>query len=319
MQRSMLDGWTPADFAALENGVLVAHHRLHESGMFDDDALAELIDRHPAHSLTISTMGGTADRFNWSEVDRNGVSGAELLDLVRRGRLWINIRRLMDHHPQHRDVILAMYDEMDRNCPGRRSFNHTANLLVSSPTAIVPYHTDVPVNMLWHIRGSKRVWVYPPFDSRFLPQESIEEVVAAAAAEEIPYDPSLDRYALSYDLWPGEMVTWPQNTPHRVTNLAGVNVSLSTEHYTPAARRRNNIHFANRFLRRQFGFPCRSTRIEGPAALCKVGISRAVRFANRWTKKPERSFHYPVRYRLDIDSADGVVPIGSDTREPVLV
>ena len=72
-----------------------------------------------------------------------------------------------------------------------------------------------------------------------------------------------------YDLQPGEMVTWPQHTPHRVVNTDGVNVSLSTEHMTSRAARRNNVFLANRHFRqsaRRQSF--RSTELTGwrPAA-----------------------------------------------------
>ena len=37
---------------------------------------------------------------------------------------------------------------------------------------------------------------------------------------------------------------WPQNAPHRVSNLDGLNVSLSTEYFTRQSRRRFQVFVA---------------------------------------------------------------------------
>src|SRR5688572_459347 len=112
MSRSLLADWTPQQYRALEHDVLLAPHRLHESGLFDDENLIRMLDRHPACDLGINTMGQKATRFEWREGDRNGVSSDVLLTLVRRGRLWINLRNVMRHHPDCRDAIDALFDEL---------------------------------------------------------------------------------------------------------------------------------------------------------------------------------------------------------------
>ena len=310
MQNTWLVDWTPEQFSALEEGVLVAKHRLHESGLFSDKSLAELIDTHPADCLHVNTMGTDNNEFQWREGDRAGVSGDVLLDTVRRGRLWLNLRNVLTHHAEFRALVNDVYDELEQNCPGFTANNRSANLLVSSPGALVHYHMDIPVNILWHLRGTKRVWVYPHFDERFVSQDVTERVCSGEFSEDVPYDESFDKYALVFDVQPGEVITWPQHTPHRVTNLDGLNVSLSTEHKNARAKRRINVHLANQFLRRNLALPCRSTNVDGPVAHTKQAISRAVRWYHKLTRQPAEHYTYPVTFRVDPQAPLGYTDLG---------
>lgn len=113
--------------------------------------------------------------------------------------------------------------------------------MISSPTAMVYYHCDATTNILWHIRGLKRIWVYPACDERFISQRLMEDIFASVMDEEVPYDPSFDDDAVAFDLKPRDVVSWPFNAPHRIMNLGTVNVSLSNvppvgNHGAPPAR-----------------------------------------------------------------------------------
>lgn len=294
-----LTAWSHDEYQALENQVLLAKHRLHQCGLFDHDNLIRILDQHPERDLGINTMGDRASRFEWREGRRNGVASDVLLDLVRRGRLWINVRKVLDHHPAISKAVNAIYDELELRSPGFKAQQRSANLLISSPGAIVHYHLDVPVNMLWHIRGVKRVWVYP-LNEHFVSQHNIEGICSGEFGEDLPYDASFDEAAQVFDVQPGQMLTWPQNTPHRVANLEGMNVSLSTEHKNPRALRLVNVHLANQYLRRTFGLPCRSTSADGPLAHAKQSLIRCVRRLEKFRGLPTaRTFKMPITFQVD--------------------
>lgn len=305
MTSPLLADWTQEDFNTVEEGVLVAPHRLAETGLFTDDALAEIIDTHPAEDMSISTMGVNPEVFDWREGERNGVSGRELVQLVREGQLWINCRKMLDNNGEYARVFNQLYNEIEAGKPGFQAQQRTANLLISSPTAWVPYHVDMPVNMLWHIRGKKRVWVYPHFDERFASAHVLEKVCSGEWSEDIPYDPSFDKYALVYDAEPGQLITWPQVAPHRVQNLEGLNVSLSTEHKNPRARRRINVHTCNHLMRTRFGKVCKSTSADGLAAHGKQALARAFRMAGKLVGKQKEQFVYPKTFVVDPQSPHG--------------
>lgn len=327
---SLLKNWSSEQYKMLEKGVVLAQHRLAETGLFTDESLARIIDTHPPECLHVNTMGNDTNKFEWREGTREGVSGEVVLETMKRGRLWLNARNMLDHHPDFAKAFHSIYDDLERNSPGFRARDRSANLLLSSPGALVHYHVDIPVNMLWHIRGRKRVWVYPHFDFRFASQEIVEKVCSGELSEDVPYHEEMDKYALVFDVEPGQLLTWPQLTPHRVTNLEGLNVSLSTEHKNQAATRRINVHLANQFLRDNFGWKCESADVRGIAPHAKQLVARSIRLVKKLTGKPKQQFTYPVTFRVDPDAPLGfsdlvpadqhvVAPHEELKEEPVLV
>lgn len=306
MTLNALPEWSAEQYAALEEGILIARHRINETGIFSEANLARIIDTHPAQDFSINTMGDDTTRFEWREGDRNGVPGAELLELMKRKRFWLNCRKMLRHHPEVRDLVDSIYDELETRVPGFRAEERSANLLISSPDALVHYHTDIPVNMLWHIQGRKRVWVYPPFDERFLPREVAELVCAGEWSEDIPFTAEMDRYAVVVDPQPGEVVTWPQMTPHRVENLEGLNVSLSTEHINPRATRRASVHRANYYLRSSFGMKPASCDVSGPVAWSKQKFARVWSWLKTGADR-KKAWTYPVTFRVDPSAPEGYV------------
>lgn len=303
---SYLKNWTPTEFDKLEEDILLAEHTLHESGLFDDANLVRMIDRHPPQHLGINTMGFDAATLEWREGHRNGVPADVLLGLVKTGRLWINLRNTLDHHPDIRRAVNSIYDELEAKNGSFRAEDRSANLLISSPGAIVHYHIDVPVNMLWHLRGRKRVWVYPHFDFGYVSQEVVEAVCNNEQVEDVPYDPKLDEGAKVFDVEPGQLVTWPQLTPHRVTNLEGLNVSLSTEHKNARARRRINVHLANQWLRRTLKLASCSANVDGARAHAKQALARAVRKCRKILgREVIHKNEYPVTFKVDPESHSG--------------
>ncbi|MEM6329916.1 MAG: hypothetical protein AAF790_06675 [Planctomycetota bacterium] len=302
----LLDEWTEEQIARLDSANLVASHRLAKLDLFSDEGLIETLAAHPEHALGVNTMGEDPNRpEEWREGLRDGHDAATMLEAVKQGRLWLNLRRVMDHHADYRDLINNLYDELESIKPGLKTFNRTANLLVSSPTALVYYHVDCPVNMLWHIRGAKRVWVYP-LETGVVSDETREAVLSGESAEEIAYSPELDDLAEVYDLEPGQLITWPQHTPHRVVNTSGLNISLSTEHMTREACRLNNVYLANRHFRKLFGGGFRSTELTGFGAWAKEAAIRLARRVPSFAPEVLKGYDYPVTFALDPTAPDGV-------------
>ena len=305
---SYLGNWTPEQYRMLEKAVLVAEHRIHETGLFSDEALCELIDRHPDNYLTIAAMGNDKNKFEWMTGERAGISASDLLLAVKQGQLWLNVVCLAKFHPEYERMLNSIYNELEAKVPGFKAQHRSANLLISSPNAQVYYHIDLPVNMLWHLRGEKQVWVYPSFDERFVAPRNIERLIQGKMAEDMPYQPWFEDYVLSFTVQPGQMITWPQNTPHRVTNREGMNVSLSTEHRNPIAKRRINVHLANHYLREQFGWQNLSIDPHRWTARLKENYARACQMYHKLIAgKKAEPFAYRKRFRVDPHAPKGYV------------
>jgi hypothetical protein len=311
----LLENWTPAQAARMENAIFVAQHRLQDLEMFRDEHLIDTLDRHPRKDLGINTMGTDPKlHHDWQEGRAGNLTAEQLFQAVNEGKIWLNLRRLMDHHPEYADVVNRLYEELEAICPWMTTYNRSANLLISSPAAIVYYHLDCPVNMLWHIRGQKRVWAYP-LESGIVSDETIEGVLCGEKSEELEFKAEWDELAVVYDLEPGEMVTWPQHTPHRVVNTAGVNVSLSTEHMTSRAARRNNIYLANRHFRQLFGCECRSTKLKGWQPAFKEFALRVMRRLPLVAPAEPQGFKYPITFEVDLDAPNCVRPLHESREE----
>lgn len=308
-----LHNWTSEQYRMVEKTTLIAQHRLHESGLFTDEALCELIDRHPQDYLTIAGMGSDQNKFEWMTGIRGQTSAVDLLQAVKNGQLWVNLVCLARFHSEYDRILNSLYDELEAHSPGFKAQHRSANLLISSPNAMVYYHIDLPVNMLWHLRGEKQVWVYPAFDERFVAPQNIERLILGKMAEDMPYHRWYEDYALSFVLQPGQMITWPQNTPHRVTNREGLNVSLSTEHRNPLAKRRINVHLANHYLREQFGCQNLSMDPRGSVARMKEAYARGVQMFQKLTRKKKlEPFSYKKRFRIDPLAPKGYVLLESE-------
>lgn len=305
----LLENWTPEQAARMENAIFVAQHRLQELEMFRDEHLIETLDRHPRQDLGINTMGTDPQlHHEWQEGRAGNLTSEQLFEAVSRGKIWLNLRRVMDHHAEYAEIVDRLYGELEATCPGLHTYNRSANLLISSPDAIVYYHLDCPVNMLWHIRGQKRVWAYP-LETGIVSDETIEGVLCGEKSEELEFQREWDELAVVYDLEPGEMVTWPQHTPHRVVNTKGVNVSLSTEHMTSRAARRNNVFLANRHFRKLFGGEFRSTELTGWRPGMKEFALRVMRRLPLVAPQEPKGFKYPVTFEVDLDAPNCVRPL----------
>jgi len=288
--------------------LVIGRHRLQDNPLFSDEALIDLLDHFPRAQLYALNMGTDAARADENRLAvHDGVGGAELLRAVRNGRLWLNVTRVDRADARYRRLISDLYGELSAQVPGFSPDSSQGTLLISSPRALVYYHADGPAGVLWHIRGRKRVWVYPPLDERYMKRELLEDIFAGVRHEYLPYAPAYDAGATVHDLEPGQWIAWPQNAPHRVTNLDSLNVSLSTEYFTRESRRRARVYVANRFFRTRLGWNHLSARERGAAALAKTVVHR---IARKLRLDPVKFKQHVPLLRVAADAPGGVIALG---------
>jgi len=287
-------------------------HYLQESPLFSDDSLAGLIERIPQSVSPINTMAGEGHHHaSWSYCDRTGLSGQEVLEAIKHGRLWINMQKLQEIDSRFDDLLEVIFEELSHAMPDFAPFRKSMGLLISSPGAQVFYHADVPGQSLWQIRGKKRIYIYPP-NPPFLNAPDLENIIRGVTEEEIPYDRSYDAYAEVFDIEPGDMLHWQLNGPHRVENADCLNISITTEYWTPYVRRHFAMNYGNGVLRRELGYIPSSRAITGPAFWAKVGITAAWRAMGLQKKD---AFRRIMQYRVDPNAPDGIVPLGTSPAE----
>jgi hypothetical protein len=296
--------WTEDHRRGWGRQVLLAKHSLQDSPLFSDQGLAELFDRFPRNRMKVYTMGHDVTDFrSFHRGVIPDISGLELLETIKRGRLWLNLRQVDSLDPAIGDLCAQMFARLEAAQPGLRTFKRDLGLLISSPNAQVFYHLDVPLVTLWQIRGVKRVWVYPA-RAPFISEQALEQIVLKETEEEFDFNPSFDADAEVYDLEPGQMVTWPQNAPHRVVNHGMLNVSLSVEFMTLPAIVRANAIYANGVLRRRWGLKPSIGADYGERSYLKAGLARVLK-ATRSGQAYVKAI--PTTFRVDPTAELGFV------------
>lgn len=274
---TVITDWTEQKARDFTKANLAFEHGLHERPMFDDAGLASLLDRYPRDKLGVFTMGeDPVDWKSWRRGSPGNMSGAQLLEAAKAGRIWLNLRHANDYLSDYADLEAEIFADKQART-GVRTFKRDLGVLISSANAQVFYHLDVPLVSLWQIRGQKRVWVYPVADP-YIGDVQLERIVLKETAEQFAFEPRWDEGAEAFDLTPGKMVTWRQNAPHRIENGPMLNVSLSIEFMTPAAVMRANVLYANGVLRKT-GMKPQVQAAPHPAALAKIVLARGVKAA----------------------------------------
>lgn len=280
---------------------LLAKHNIHETEMFSDSNLIKLLDNHPREYLYVHTMGEDPENpSEWYNGISHSVCGRDLLSAVKQGKLWFNIVKIGDFHPEYKSLLDKLYGQIEAQAPHFQSIKRTYTLLISSPKSMVFYHADPYLVFLWQLRGKKRVYIYP-FNEKFAPTEDLEKIFTREAIEDLPYHRDFDKDAEIIELNPGQMVSWVQNAPHRVVNVDDVNVSITSNHYTEAALRREFVYSANRYFK-NMGLPASSTATTGLVAHSKVFSFRALRKLNI---KVPKAYHYEKTFVVDPKAPQG--------------
>ncbi len=301
--------WTDQEYRQFGLRNQLSRHHLHETPAFDEPALVEILDRHPRDLLGIFTMGVDPTQVHeWRLIEPGEASGQEIYDAVKRGRIFLNTLFTERSSDAIGRLMRQVFAELrDRSPAMQYAHDESATLIMSSPGIQVYYHMDVEPNILWHIRGHKRAWVYPALDFRIVDQQQLEAIFSGEAEhEDLPFDPAWDELGTCFELSPGDVLSWPLSSPHRVLNDT-MNITLSTNYSTPASERRIAVQTANRRLLRPLGIRHPSIVERGLRASIKcaaLDITDRLRRRARPPRPPRMA-----ELRLDPDAELGWAPL----------
>ena len=277
-------------------------HSLIAQGFAEDTALAEVLDRYPAELFDINLYDYDDEgQVSLRTGARGRLDGGQLLEAIQQGRLWVNLRSVQTGWPALWAAAMVEYRQIEKTYPGLRAVTNAGQLILSSPKARVPYHFDAAGVVLFHLRGCKRIFVYPG-DEAHLPERNMEQVVARQTTEELPYTLAFEQDARIIDLEPGQALTWPLYAPHRVENLDRFCVSLSMDFQTWPSRFRNGALYTTAVMRSR-GVAPRFTDQMGQAELAaRWATSLALR---RMGALKSRIAHFERDFEPEVGAADG--------------
>jgi hypothetical protein len=307
MSEPIFTNWRPDDTRAWAEEPVRLAHRLDRHPIFSLAALADLIDGYPRAHYSLVEMGPQgSNRRLWREGDLGGLKGSEVIEAIRRGRMWLNLRNVGKIHRAYGEVLREIFAEIRANVPGYETYDQTSGILISSPKAQVYYHMDLPGQSLWQIHGRKRVFVYPN-RAPYLTPEQLERIALYEVEVDVPYNPAWDKAAAVFEIGGGEMLHWPLNAPHKVENLDCLNVSMTTEYWTEAIRRSQIVNLANGILRDKLGIVPSSRSTSGPGFWAKAALQAGVRRAGLLQR--DRKGRRAVEFRLDRSRLGAVVDL----------
>jgi hypothetical protein len=273
-----------------------------QQGFAEDAVLADLLDRYPADLFDINLYDYDDEgQVSLRTGARGRLSGADLLTAIQQGRLWVNLRSVETGWPELWAAAMDEFSSIQSGYPGMKAVTNAGQLILSSPAAKVPYHFDPAGVVLFHMRGRKRLWIYPG-DEAHLPERNMEQVVARQTTEELPYVRAFDGEAQVMDLEPGEALTWPLYAPHRVENLDRFCVSLSMDFQTWPSRLRNGALYTNAVLRSRGQRPRFTDRMSQPELAARWAASLALRRVGGLKSK---LVHFERDFEPAVGAADG--------------
>ncbi len=250
---SMIKNWSDNLTESFQKSAMTFKHGLHETGLFTDEAMIDLLNRHPAEEMDVCSASLDGET-HFRTGDFRDADGETLLKIAKTGDIWINLRRAMNIHPEYKSVLDSMYGDL-ADKTGVKAVNPRGGILISSPKAKVPYHFDKTETILWHVRGQKSLYLYP-MTTEYLSDEACEAAIINRISEDAPYDAAFEKGVQIFDLEDNQAITWPLNSPHRVVNSTFC-VSVTTEYSTAESARKNANMVLNATLRRKFGRdPC---------------------------------------------------------------
>lgn len=258
----------------------VYQHTLHQNALFSDAAIAQLLDSYPRERIEIFTVG--ADQKSVDKSRRGSaesLSGAQLLDAVKKGRIWMRLRSAHKAADGYQQIADKMFAELHQMHHGLTTFSHDVGIIISSPGLQEFYEFDMPMTALFQVRGEKalRVW-----DARepYVRDEHLEGQALTGLIPSIEFNPIWNEDAQSVALKPGMMATWAQNSPYRLVNNDSMNVALYAAFMTPASLLRADVIYGNAVMRRRFGLAQRLAPSPSPLNLLKIGLGRLARRSN---------------------------------------
>jgi hypothetical protein len=277
-------------------------HSLVTQGFASDEALAAVLDRYPADLFDINLYDyDEAGQVSLRTGARGRLNGEELLAAIQQGRLWVNLRQVETGWPELWAAAMAEFRTVQAAYPGLRAVRNAGQLILSSPKARVPYHFDAAGVVLFHMRGRKRIFVYPG-DEAHLAEADMEQVVSRQTTEELPYSLAFEADAQVMDLEPGQALTWPIYAPHRVENLDRFCVSLSMDFQTWPSRFRNGALYTNAVLRSRGGRPRMTDRMAPPELAARWAAAMALK---RFGGLKSRIAHFERDFEPEVGATDG--------------
>jgi hypothetical protein len=209
-----------------------------------DAALIHILNRYPADLIEVT--GCDFQEEVLAARERGEIDGAAILNVLKLGEIGIVLHDIQRAHPGLWAEIVHACGWLAPRIGADDAGDMTGRLTISG--GATPYAFRPAGQILFHLRGVQRVWVYPTNET-YLPQKAVEEGVMNRPCE-LYYVPNYDHASWRFDIIPGQGLAWPLFSPYRTENQKGLCVTLALDYQTKDSRIIAAAHRANSVLRR---------------------------------------------------------------------
>ena len=176
------------------------------------------------------------------------LSAVETVAQIESCNAWLQLRDI-GRHPEYAELLAQLVAEFKPHAelvaPGLSA--PRADVFVSSPGAITPFHLDEEHNFLLQASGWKTLSIADGFDPAVLDSDSLRAYFRGDG-ELTRYSERLEQHSVHVELRPGEGVHIPPCHPHWVKNGTEVSIALGILWFSDVTARRRHLYRVNRWL-----------------------------------------------------------------------
>lgn len=244
------------DEASLDKAPFKFAHRLVGHPALELTNLERVIPRLPKSDVFYSSgLLRREDDFDRAHIEhRNGLSIEQTVEQLKVSNSYVMVRA-----PERDPSFAPLFRELlgDVNALSRRRGLGSCDegamlyLFLASPKSLTPFHFDRYSTFLFQFRGSKKVWVAPPWDPRVISPADNEAFMARTGVRPV-WQPHMEALGRGFDFATGEALHIPFASGHYVENGADdVSVSMSIIFNTRQTRAQSRALILNHALRKR--------------------------------------------------------------------
>lgn len=202
-------------------------HRLAGHPLLELEALAQLAGRMRPESLEHNAAVDLPLGISNAEIPANGLSVAETIARIGECGSWVLLKTI-DQDPAYAALMREVLAEIEPIVEPRTGamMRLEGFIFVSSPSAVTPLHFDPEYNVLFQVRGSKTMTVFPQADPDIIGDPFFEQYFAGGPRN-LPWRDEWATRGRAIDIAPGEAIYVPILAPHWVRTHDEVSISLS--------------------------------------------------------------------------------------------
>jgi mannose-6-phosphate isomerase-like protein (cupin superfamily) len=210
--------------------------------------LAQLVKRDSNN--VVYDAGDVRVEDRWNQRPPKLYTLEEAMERIDCTGAWVILKHA-EQDPEYRVLMEEIMSDIE-GLSGKNLRGATraleAQVMLTSPGRVTPYHLDNECNVLLQIQGEKDIYVFDQRDREILTERELEHFwIGDWNAGE--YKMRCQDRARAFRLSPGKAVHIPVNAPHWVKNDANISISLSIN-FEWKDELIPNVYRANFFLRK---------------------------------------------------------------------